>query len=86
MKNRVTGTVERRKRLSPEQLLSVELPIPSLEAQQMTSKALDRVRELVDATKAELAALRAVRADLLSGVLSQEMTVDAAVDKFVKAA
>ncbi len=28
MKNRVSGTVQRRKRLNPEQLLQIELPIP----------------------------------------------------------
>src|SRR5690606_22098522 len=30
MQNRVVGTVQRRKRLNPDQLLSVALPVPSL--------------------------------------------------------
>ena len=30
MRQRVTGSVQRRKRLKPEQLLAVELPIPAL--------------------------------------------------------
>jgi type I restriction enzyme S subunit len=56
---------------------------------------IDQQREIVDliaaqassaaALQAELAALRAVRADLLTALMSQEITVNAAVDKFVKA-
>jgi type I restriction enzyme S subunit len=60
MKNRVSGTVQRRKRLNPEQLLQIQFPIPPFEAQA-------RIVKVLDAVDAQLAAL-AVEADALDGV------------------
>lgn len=83
MKNRVTGSVQRRKRLNPDQLLSVALPVPPVDVQVQVAAALDELRTTGDALTAELAALQAVRAGLLSALLSREITVDEAVDQFV---
>ncbi len=86
MKNRVTGTVQRRKRLNPEQLLEVQLPIPVFSRQEVVADALDAMYDLLALLTDELAALRRVRADLLSALLSQEITVDEAVDQFIEPA
>ncbi|MGA4949236.1 restriction endonuclease subunit S [Streptomyces lydicamycinicus] len=51
MKNRVSGTVQRRKRLNPEQLLQIQLPIPPREVQA-------RIVEMLDAVDAQITALR----------------------------
>ena len=47
---------------------------------------LDSTQATVERLAGELAALRTVRADLLTALLSQEITIEAAVDEFVKAA
>jgi type I restriction enzyme S subunit len=86
MKNRVTGTVQRRKRLNPDQLLDVRLPVPPLHRQETVADALDAIYDGLALLAAELAALRRVRSDLLTAVLSQDITVDEAVDEFVEGA
>jgi type I restriction enzyme S subunit len=43
MKNRVSGTVQRRKRLNPEQLLQIQFPIPPREVQARVVRVLDAV-------------------------------------------
>jgi type I restriction enzyme S subunit len=86
MKNRVTGSVQRRKRLNPDQLLGVALPIPPFDVQVAVATALNAMRNGTSRLTAELAALRVVRADLLTALLSREITVGAAVDEFLKAA
>ena len=60
MKNRVSGTVQRRKRLNPEQLLQIQFPIPPREVQA-------RIVEVLDAVDAQLAALDA-EVDALGGI------------------
>lgn len=57
MKNRVSGTVQRRKRLNPEQLLQIQLPIPPREVQA-------RIVEVLDSVDAQIVALEA-EADVL---------------------
>jgi type I restriction enzyme, S subunit len=86
MRNRVTGSVQRRKRLYPAQLLDVALPIPPRTRQERVAEALDAMDEQVAGLEVELAALRRVRSDLLTALLSQEISVDAAVDQFVDGA
>ncbi|MEU9189267.1 restriction endonuclease subunit S [Streptomyces sp. NPDC048484] len=59
MKNRVSGTVQRRKRLNPEQLLQIQLPIPPREVQARIVEMLDAVDDQVTALVGEtLAAVR----------------------------
>lgn len=70
MKNRVSGTVQRRKRLSPEQLLQIQLPIPPREVQARIAEILDAVDDQITALDVEASALTAVmrrrRADLMT--------------------
>jgi type I restriction enzyme S subunit len=69
MKNRVSGTVQRRKRLNPEQLLQIQLPIPPREVQVRIVEVLDAVDDQIAALHAESAALEglleALRSELL---------------------
>lgn len=73
--------------LAVKWLNAVEVPwvADSLERANIVFR-LDAIEATMAASTAELAALRVVRADLLTALLSQEITVDEAVDKFVKAA
>jgi type I restriction enzyme S subunit len=70
MKNRVSGTVQRRKRLNPEQLLQIQLPIPPREVQAGIAQVLDAVDDQISALATEADALHAVlsrlRADLMT--------------------
>lgn len=61
IQRRVTGSVQRRKRLSAEQFLNVELPIPSIEAQRRAGSMLDAILVARDARASEVAALTDVR-------------------------
>jgi len=54
MKNRVSGTVQRRKRLSPEQLLQIQLPIPPREVQAGIVEMLDAVDDQITALDFEV--------------------------------
>lgn len=71
MKNRVRGTVQRRKRLNPEQLLQIQFPIPPLGLQARMVEVIDALDDQVKALSEESAAVdqvsRAVAEDLLSG-------------------
>jgi type I restriction enzyme S subunit len=60
MKNRVRGTVQRRKRLNPEQLLQIQLPIPTREVQAGIVEMLDAVDDQIIALDAEALALDAL--------------------------
>ncbi|WP_455356492.1 restriction endonuclease subunit S [Streptomyces sp. SYSU K217416] len=53
MKNRVSGTVQRRKRLNPEQLLQIQFPIPPREVQARIVEILDAVDDQITALDAE---------------------------------
>ncbi len=78
MKNRVVGTVQRRKRLNPDQLLSVALPVPSRPEQEKVAEALDAIEREVTAIHEEAARLRGVRARLLSGLLDRSIDIRSA--------
>ncbi|WP_375479114.1 hypothetical protein [uncultured Jatrophihabitans sp.] len=81
-----TGTSASMRKINKRGISTVMLPLPPIEVQREFAASCLSAVHAVDALAAELAALRVVRADLLSALLSQEITVDAAVDKFVKAA
>lgn len=85
MKNRVTGTVQRRKRLSPDQLLSVALPVPALEEQERVAVRLDAIETAQLCAARELASLRAFRSTLLSALLDQEIEVPESYDRLLGA-
>ncbi|MFB7297857.1 restriction endonuclease subunit S [Streptomyces rubiginosohelvolus] len=71
MKNRVSGTVQRRKRLNPEQLLQIQLPIPPLEVQERIVEMLDAVDEHIAALDEEAKAL-----DRVSMAIAEEMLAE----------
>ncbi len=75
MQNRVVGTVQRRKRLNPDQLLSVALPVPPREQQERAAAALDAVERQVAAIRAEAARLHEVRARVLAGLLDRTLEI-----------
>ena len=80
MRLRVTGSVQRRKRLNPDQLLSVQLPIPPLEVQHRTAAALDALLEARGRAADEAARLRAFRTTLLTALLSQSIAIPESYD------
>ena len=78
MQSRVVGTVQRRKRLNPDQLLLVALPVPSRAEQEQAAEALDAMEGQVAVIRAEAARLRKVRAGLLSGLLDRTIDIESA--------
>lgn len=80
MKNRVTGTVQRRKRLNPDQLLEVALPIPPREVQERVADALDALDQEVANLTDELKHLRSFRSALLTALLNQEIEIPESCD------
>ncbi|WP_211268284.1 restriction endonuclease subunit S [Streptomyces californicus] len=76
MKNRVSGTVQRRKRLNPEQLLQIQLPIPPLEVQARIVDVLNAVDDQASALDMEADALR----DVLRRLRADSMT-DSSIDE-----
>ncbi|MFD0406791.1 restriction endonuclease subunit S [Kitasatospora sp. NPDC127116] len=75
MKNRVSGTVQRRKRLNPEQLLQIELPIPPREVQAGIVQVLDSVDDQITALDEEADALDRVSMAVAEDLLSNEAIV-----------
>ncbi|MFJ4874418.1 restriction endonuclease subunit S [Streptomyces sp. NPDC088745] len=78
MQNRVVGTVQRRKRLNPDQLLSVALPIPSQSEQKQAAEALDAMEGHIAVIRAEANCLREARAGLLSNILNRTIKIETA--------
>jgi type I restriction enzyme S subunit len=68
------------------QVRAIEIPLPESEVQSRVGGAYASALSLCDHQISELTSLRAVRADLLTALLSQRITVDVVVDKFVKVA
>ncbi|AQU67443.1 hypothetical protein BBN63_15515 [Streptomyces niveus] len=71
MKNRVSGTVQRRKRLNPEQLLQIQLPIPPREVQGRIVEILDAVDDQIAALAAEADALDKTESGFRRDLFSQ---------------
>lgn len=84
MQNRVTGTVQRRKRLNPDQLLDVVLPIPPREAQEQASSVLDGLDRQVVALRTELDRVREFRSSLLTALLNQEIEIPKSYDALLE--
>ncbi|NEB19637.1 restriction endonuclease subunit S [Streptomyces coelicoflavus] len=78
MQSRVVGTVQRRKRLNPDQLLSVALPIPPRPRQEQVAEVLGAIEEQIAAIRAEADELRRARAGLLSGLLDRTIEIESA--------
>ncbi|WP_413100277.1 restriction endonuclease subunit S [Streptomyces sp. Inha503] len=75
MKNRVSGTVQRRKRLNPEQLLQIQLPIPPREVQVRIVEMLDTVDDQIAALGEEAEALDRVSMAIAEEMLAEEPKV-----------
>lgn len=75
MQRRVVGTVQRRKRLNPDQLLSVALPVPSRLEQEQAAEALDAIEGQIAVIRAEAARLRQARMVLLTGMLDRTIGI-----------
>jgi type I restriction enzyme S subunit len=83
MKNRVRGTVQRRKRLNPEQLLQIQLPIPTREVQAGIAEILDAVDDEVAALDMEADALSKVESGLRRDMFNRfEVPTVSAGEKF----
>lgn len=78
MQSRVVGTVQRRKRLKPDQLLSIALPVPTRPEQEQAADALDAIEGQAAVIRAEADRLRSVRARLLSGLLDRTIDIESA--------
>ncbi|WML66170.1 restriction endonuclease subunit S [Rhodococcus sp. AH-ZY2] len=78
MQSRVVGTVQRRKRLNPDQLLSVALPVPSRPDQEQIAEALEAIEEQIVVIRAEATRLQHARAGLLSGLLDRTIDIESA--------
>lgn len=84
MRNRVTGSVQRRKRLSPEQLLAVELPVPDLTTQRRVAAGLDALLEQQAHVATEAATLRLFRSALLTALLNRSITIPESYDDLLE--
>lgn len=80
MRSRVTGSVQRRKRLNPDQLLSVALPIPDLATQIRSAGALDALLQAKANAFTEATRLRTFRSVLLAALLTQRIEIPESYD------
>lgn len=81
--DRLVGSVQRRKRLNPEALLGIEVPMPPLEVQDAWLVALDAWWEVVAAGSVTVLALRRTRSDLLAALLSGEHVIPDSYDELM---
>nr|WP_176704683.1 restriction endonuclease subunit S [Arthrobacter sp.]AXV46302.1 type I restriction-modification system specificity subunit [Arthrobacter sp.] len=80
MAGRLTGSVLRRKRLNPSQLLEIELPVPRMGQQRELIALLDAVWDRRCVAKDHAASLRKLRSELLTSLLSGAHTIPEAYD------
>lgn len=78
MQSRVVGTVQRRKRLNPEQLLSVALPIPSRQRQEKIAAALDAIEAQIAIVRTQAAKLGQTQESLITGLLNRTIDIESA--------
>ena len=83
IEDRLVGSVQRRKRLNPDALLGIELPMPSLEVQASWLDALDSMWESVGARSATVSALQRTRAHLLAALMSGEHEIPESYDELM---
>lgn len=75
MAGRLTGSVLRRKRLSPSQLLEIELPVPALSLQYEIADRLDATWEALLASSSYANSVRTLRSEMLTSLLSGAHTI-----------
>lgn len=80
---RLVGSVQRRKRLSPTELVKIEVPMPDLEAQREVCQVLDGLWE-VDRVRHEIVErLQELRSNLLTALLSGKHEIPVSYDRLV---
>lgn len=82
--DRLVGSVQRRKRLNPEALVGIELPMPPLEVQDAWLQALDAMWEVVAARSVTVSALQRTRSNLLKALLSGEHEIPESYDELMR--
>lgn len=80
------GGAGRNRTLNRSRLGTFQIPWPDTATQTNIANALAGIEAQIVSAAAELAALRRVRSDLLTALLSQDITVDQAVDQFTEGA
>ena len=83
MRQRVTGSVQRRKRLSPDQLLSVEIPLPQLPEQAKCGERLSAWMHTRQSLVHEFNSLSIVRARSLTALLNREAAIPTSYDSLL---
>lgn len=81
---RLVGSVQRRKRLNPDALLGIELPMPDLDAQQVTCGVLDELWAAHQARIETANRLRDLRSNLLTVLLSGEHEIPESYDELME--
>ena len=84
--DRLVGSVQRRKRLNPDALVQIQLPIPPLETQDSWVFALDGMWEVVSQRANAEADLRTLRSNLLTALLSGEHEMPESYDELIEEA
>lgn len=85
IKNLLTGTVERRKRLNPQALLKVKVPMPSIEHQRHILGILDEAYAAIKVARVHESSLSELRSHLLATLLSGEHEIPEAYDALIGA-
>lgn len=80
---RLVGSVLRRKRLNPSDLLQVEVPMPDLDHQHQMVETLDAVRLARITAQTTLDRLRDLRSSMLTALLSGEHEIPGTYDQFL---
>lgn len=80
MRQRIQGSVLRRMRLSPDQLESIEVPMPPVAVQEAQLLTLDSSFDAADAARATADALRVLRGNLLTVLLAGEHEIPSSYD------
>jgi type I restriction enzyme S subunit len=83
MRQRVTGSVMRRKRLSPEQLLSVQVPVCSLTRQAEVANAVASLRSAAERMNHEVTALSSLRSVIIDGVAAGAIDIPGSYDSLI---
>ena len=81
--DRLVGSVQRRKRLNPDALMNIELPMPSLDVQDTWLATLDALWQEMSAASTTLTTLRALRSHVLTALLSGEHAIPEYYDELM---
>lgn len=79
--DRLVGSVQRRKRLNPDALLGIELPMPALGVQDSWLETLDAMWHELSVASTTLSRLQALRSHLLSALISGEHVIPESYDQ-----